>query len=78
LLKPVLRQASLDTVLVCWFGCRSVALADFEGQAYVLCGLGDGQLRNWRLDLETGALSGEPVIVVINGPVVAIVTSIVM
>lgn len=38
---------------------RSVALADFEGQAYVLCGLGDGQLHNWRLDLGTHSLSGE-------------------
>jgi len=38
---------------------RSVALADFEGQAYVLCGLGDGQLHNWRLEPSTGAMSGE-------------------
>ena len=27
-------------------------------QAYVLCGLGDGQLHNWRLQPETAALSG--------------------
>jgi DNA damage-binding protein 1 len=38
---------------------RSVALAEFEGQAYVLCGLGDGQLHNWRLDAESSSLSGE-------------------
>lgn len=38
---------------------RSVALADFEGQAYVLCGLGDGQLHNWRLDPAAGVTSGE-------------------
>lgn len=38
---------------------RSVALADFEGQAYVLCGLGDGQLHNWRLDPASNTMSGE-------------------
>jgi hypothetical protein len=38
---------------------RSVALADFDGQPYVLCGMGDGQLHNWRLDPGSGTLSGE-------------------
>jgi DNA damage-binding protein 1 len=38
---------------------RSVALAEFEGQAHVLCGLGDGQLHNWRLDADSSSLSGE-------------------
>lgn len=37
---------------------RSVALADFEGQGYVLCGLGDGQLHNWRLDPATRSMTG--------------------
>lgn len=37
---------------------RSVALADFEGQGYVLCGLGDGQLHNWRLDPATCSMTG--------------------
>jgi DNA damage-binding protein 1 len=42
---------------------RSVALADFEGQAYVLCGLGDGQLHNWRLDPPSNTMSGKNVAV---------------
>jgi hypothetical protein len=42
----------------CLNRCRSVALADFEGQAYLLCGMGDGQLHNWRLDPAAQSLNG--------------------
>lgn len=37
---------------------RSICLASLEGCAYVLCGLGDGQLHNWRLAPDTGRLTG--------------------
>jgi len=39
---------------------RSVLLAGFEGAAHhhLLVGLGDGALHSWRLEHETGALSG--------------------
>jgi DNA damage-binding protein 1 len=37
---------------------RSVLLARFEGDAYLLCGLGDGHLLTYSLDAATGALSG--------------------
>lgn len=53
-LKPIVTEELGSEVIP-----RSVALADFEGQAYVLCGLGDGQLHNWRLATETARLSGE-------------------
>eukprot|EP00878_Enallax_costatus_P005870 GHUV01006158.1.p1 GENE.GHUV01006158.1~~GHUV01006158.1.p1 ORF type:complete len:800 (+),score=216.97 GHUV01006158.1:186-2585(+) len=48
---------------------RSVALADFEGQAYVLCGLGDGQLHNWRLQPDTAALSDHKKVVLGTKPI---------
>lgn len=39
---------------------RSVLLAGFEGSHYhLLVGLGDGALHSWRMDPQTGALSGE-------------------
>ena len=31
---------------------RSVLFARFEGQAYLLCGLGDGHLLTWRVEGE--------------------------
>ena len=38
---------------------RSALLSDFEGQPYLLVGLGDGGLMNWRLDPNKGGLAGE-------------------
>ena len=35
---------------------RSVLFAKFEGVPYLLCALGDGQLYNFHIDAETGAL----------------------
>ncbi|KAF8072489.1 DDB1A [Scenedesmus sp. PABB004] len=48
---------------------RSVALAEFEGAAYLLCGLGDGQLHNWRLAPETAALSEHKKVVLGTKPI---------
>jgi hypothetical protein len=37
---------------------QSVALADFEGVSYMLCGLGAGELHTWRLDNDSHTLAG--------------------
>jgi DNA damage-binding protein 1 len=56
-LKPV-TQVELGSEVI----PRSVALADFDGQPYVLCGLGDGQLHNWRLEPGKAAMNGAPLV----------------
>lgn len=53
-LKPIVTEDLGSEVIP-----RSVALAEFEGQAYVLCGLGDGQLHNWRWEPDSNSLSGK-------------------
>ncbi|KAF6263102.1 mono-functional DNA-alkylating methyl methanesulfonate N-term-domain-containing protein, partial [Scenedesmus sp. NREL 46B-D3] len=63
-LAPVVTEALGSEVIP-----RSVALAEFEGQAYVLCGLGDGQLHNWRLDADGSSLSEHKKVVLGTKPI---------
>uniref|UniRef100_A0A383VG15 DNA damage-binding protein 1 n=1 Tax=Tetradesmus obliquus TaxID=3088 RepID=A0A383VG15_TETOB len=63
-LKPVVTEDLGSEVIP-----RSVALAEFEGQAYVLCGLGDGQLHNWRWEPESSSLSDHRKVVLGTKPI---------
>eukprot|EP00879_Flechtneria_rotunda_P007343 GHRR01007704.1.p1 GENE.GHRR01007704.1~~GHRR01007704.1.p1 ORF type:complete len:982 (+),score=309.67 GHRR01007704.1:155-3100(+) len=63
-LKPVTTEELGSEIIP-----RSVVLANFEGQAYVLCGLGDGQLHNWRLQSETSTLTDHKKVVLGTKPI---------
>ncbi|WIA28318.1 hypothetical protein OEZ86_010868 [Tetradesmus obliquus] len=63
-LKPIVTEDLGSEVIP-----RSVALAEFEGQAYVLCGLGDGQLHNWRWEPDSNSLSDHRKVVLGTKPI---------
>uniref|UniRef100_A0A7S0WJG8 DNA damage-binding protein 1 n=1 Tax=Chlamydomonas leiostraca TaxID=1034604 RepID=A0A7S0WJG8_9CHLO len=63
-LAPVTREQLPGEVIP-----RSILMASFEGNPYLLAGLGDGTLLHWRLDAATGALSERKKMVLGTKPV---------
>lgn len=53
-LKPASQQQLGGEVIP-----RSVLLSTFDGAPYLLCGLGDGTLCTWHIQLPNAALTGE-------------------